>query len=195
MNAEERRTVAYHESGHALLALSLPGSDPVHKISVIPRGISALGYTMQRPTEDRYLMSADELKNRMTILLGGRAAEQLILERLSTGAADDLAKATDIARAMVMRFGMHPLLGLTSHEADLPASMQTEFQRLPPRRYSEQTAREIDCAVRDLLHESLDRAVAIITARRRELELVASALLERETLTGDELRSLAGPAP
>jgi cell division protease FtsH len=190
MNQQERRTVAYHETGHALLAMSLPGSDAVQKISVIPRGIGALGYTLQRPTEDRYLMSAEELKDKMTVLLGGRAAEQLVFGHLSTGAADDLAKATDIARSMVMRFGMHPLLGLVSYEAERPAFIAMDLQPSAPRRYSEETAREIDCAVRDLLQEALDRALAIIGAQRPALERVAVALLERETLTGEELRGL-----
>jgi cell division protease FtsH len=194
MNPEERRTVACHETGHALVALSLPGADAVHKISVIPRGIGALGYTLQRPTEDRYLMSAEELKSKMVVLLGGRAAEQAILGRVSTGAADDLAKATDIARGMVMRFGMHPVLGLTSHEVERPAFIQNDYQPATPRRYSEQTAREIDCAVRDLLHEALDRALAIVASRRAELERVAAVLLEKETLTGGELRALLSVA-
>jgi cell division protease FtsH len=194
MNPQERRTVAYHETGHALLALSLPGSDTVQKISVIPRGIAALGYTLQRPTEDRYLMSADELKNKMAVLLGGRAAEQVAFGQLSTGAADDLARATDIARGMVMRFGMHPRLGLASYEAERPALLQPELQPISPRRYSEDTAREIDCAVRDLLQEALDRALAILATRRAALDRVAAALLERETLSGEELRALlAGP--
>jgi cell division protease FtsH len=194
LNPQERRTVAFHETGHALLALSLPGSDAVHKISIIPRGIGALGYTLQRPTEDRYLMSVEELQNKMTVLLGGRAAEQVMLGRLSTGAADDLAKATEIARSMVMRFGMHPVLGLASYEAERPVFLQTEFQPSAPRKFSEETAREIDCAVRELLGAALDRAVAIVTSRRRELERVAAALLERESLTGEELRVLLSEA-
>jgi cell division protease FtsH len=190
LNPAERRTVAYHETGHALVALSIPGSDAVHKISIIPRGVGALGYTLQRPTEDRYLMSAGELADKMTVLLGGRAAEQVVSGTLSTGAADDLAKATDIARSMVTRFGMHPLLGLASYEAERPVFLQAEFQPALPRRYSEETAREIDCAVRDLLRDALDRAVAILAARRDCLERVAAELLRRETLTGSELRAL-----
>jgi len=187
---EERRTVACHETGHALLALSLPSGDVVHKISIIPRGIGALGYTLQRPTEDRYLMSSEELQGKMTVLLGGRAAEQIMLGHLSTGAADDLAKATEIARSMVMRFGMHPVLGLASYEPERAAFLQTEFQPYSPRRFSEETAREIDCAVRELLAAALDRAVAILSARRGALERISAALLERETLTGEELRAL-----
>ena len=190
LNPEERRTAACHETGHALLALSLPGSDVVHKISIIPRGISALGYTLQRPTEDRYLMSSEELQNKMTVLLGGRAAEQIMLGRLSTGAADDLAKATEIARSMVMRFGMHPVLGLASYEPERPVFLQTEFQPFSPRRFSEATAREIDCAVRELLAAALERADSILNARRAALERISTALLERETLTAEELHAL-----
>ncbi len=190
LNPEERRVVAYHETGHALLALSLPGTDTVHKISIIPRGIGALGYTLQRPTEDRYLMSAEELQNKLTVLLGGRAAEQISNGRLSTGAADDLAKATDIARSMAMRFGMHPVLGVASYEDQRPAFLQADFQPSAPRRFSEETAREIDCAVRELLSAALARAVATLSSQRAVLERVAATLLERETLSGEELRAL-----
>jgi len=121
LNPNERKVVAYHEMGHALVAMSLPGVDPVHKISIIPRGIGALGYTIQRPTEDRYLMTRDELENKMAVLLGGRAAEKVVFDHLSTGAADDLAKVTDIARSMVMRYGMEEKLGHVAYEADRPA--------------------------------------------------------------------------
>jgi cell division protease FtsH len=193
MNPDERRTVAYHESGHALVAFTLPGSDTVQKISIIPRGIGALGYTLQRPTEDRYLMSAEELKNKMAVLLGGRAAEQEVFDRLTTGAADDLTRATDIARGMVMRFGMHPRLGVASYEVERPAFIQLDLQQGTARRYSEETAREIDCAVRDLLQEALERARQIIAAQRTALERVAAALLEHETLTGEDLRALLEP--
>jgi cell division protease FtsH len=183
--------VAYHETGHALLASSLPGADPVQKISVIPRGIGALGYTLQRPTEDRYLLSASELTDRMTVLLGGRAAEQLVFGSASTGAADDLAKATDIARSMVMRFGMHPLLGLASYEAERAAFLpMNDPGAAAPRHYSDATGREIDCAVRELLRDAFDRALALIGARRAALDRVATTLLEKETLGGEELRAL-----
>src|SRR6185503_18114342 len=116
LNPRERKVVAYHESGHALAALALPGTDTVQKVSIIPRGVGALGYTIQRPTDDRYLMGKGELGDRMTVLLGGRAAEELIFSEVSTGAADDLEKATDIARSMVMRYGMAAQLGPVSYE-------------------------------------------------------------------------------
>ena len=120
--------VAHHEMGHALMAMALPGVDPVHKVSIIPRGVGALGYTIQRPTEDRFLMTREELENEIAVLLGGRAAEKIIYNHLSTGAADDLVKATNIARAMVMRYGMDPELGHVSYDADRPGFLGTGDQ-------------------------------------------------------------------
>src|ERR1700676_3548939 len=148
LNRKEREIVAHHEMGHALVALALPGTDPVHKISIIPRGIGALGYTIQRPTEDRFLMSREELENKMAVLLGGRAAEQVIYCRLSTGAADALVKVTDIARSMVMRYGMEEKLGNLSYQDDPSPFLPTSVSPPPVRRYSEETAKEIDRAVR-----------------------------------------------
>jgi len=191
LNAKERHIVAHHEMGHALVALSLPGTDTVHKISIIPRGIGALGYTIQRPTEDRYLMSREELENRMAVLLGGRAAETIVFGEISTGAADDLQKATDIARAMVTRFGMVESLGQVAFEDQPQPLLGT-----PPgsfgqeRRYSEETAREIDMAVRQIVAKAFDRARGILTTKRALLERAAAVLLEKETLTEVELRAL-----
>jgi len=186
----ERETVAYHEMGHALLAMALQGTEPVHKISIIPRGVGALGYTIQRPTEDRFLMAQDELENKLAVLLGGRAAEMLVFGKPSTGAADDLAKATDIARAIVMRYGMHDKLGLVAYEEErhvfLPGVPVTSTER----RYSEETAREIDCAVRDAIHSAFDKATSVLTPARRVLERGAKLLLEKETLTDIELVKL-----
>ena len=195
LNPEERRIVAHHEMGHAVVALALPGADRVHKVSIIPRGIGALGYTIQRPTEDRYLMTAEELENKMAVLLGGRAAEMLVFGRASTGAADDLAGATGIARAMVARYGMIEKLGPVTYEAD-PAPL-LGVQPMPGfkgRDYSEETAREIDCAVRDLVNGALDRATAVLRRHREALDAGAKALLERETLTEAELPVLAKSA-
>ena len=190
LNPKERRVVAHHEMGHALVALSLPGSDTVHKVSIIPRGIGALGYTIQRPTEDRYLMSREELENRMAVLLGGRAAETIVFGEISTGAADDLQKVTDIARAMVTRYGMVEKLGQVTFE-DQPQSF---LGTAPPfgqeRRYSEETAREIDIAVRNIVAQAFDKAVGILTAKQALLERAAARLLEKETLTESELRAL-----
>jgi cell division protease FtsH len=188
LNANERRTVAYHEMGHALVAMSLPGSDPVHKISIIPRGIGALGYTIQRPTEDRFLMTREELENKMAVLLGGRAAEKVVFDHLSTGAADDLAKVTGIARSMALRFGMVEKLGNVSFEEDRPNLLGIPMA--PQREYSEDTAREIDVAVRDFVDAAFDRAVAILTRERDTLERGAKLLLEKETLVEVELAEL-----
>jgi len=191
LNPKERRVVAHHEMGHALVALSLPGSDTVHKVSIIPRGIGALGYTIQRPTEDRYLMSREELENRMAVLLGGRAAETIVFGELSTGAADDLQKVTDIARAMVTRYGMVEKLGQVTFEDQPQPFLGTPAAPFgQERRYSEETAREIDMAVRDIVAQAFDKAIGILTARRALLERAAARLLEKETLTESELRAL-----
>ena len=190
LNKKEREVVAFHEMGHALVAISLPGTDPVHKISIIPRGIGALGYTIQRPTEDRYLMTSEELMNKMAVLLGGRAAEQLIFEHLSTGAADDLAKVTDIARGMVMRYGMHVPLGHVAYESERPLFLQVPGAPPPTRDYSEETAREIDHAVRDLVAAAFEKARTILHTHRETLERGARELLAKETLTEEDLNRL-----
>ena len=191
MNPHERQVIAYHETGHALVALSLPGTDPVHKISIIPRGIGALGYTLQRPTEDRYLMTKQELADKMAVLMGGRAAERLVFDQVSTGAADDLSKATDIARNMVMRYGMDETLGPVTYMPDRPLFLgQTPIMENVGREYSEPTAREIDTAVRALVDAAFDTATAILGDHRAALEETAAKLLEKETLTEDELPSI-----
>jgi len=192
LNVKEREVVAFHEMGHALVAMALPGTDPVHKISIIPRGIGALGYTIQRPTEDRYLMTREELENKMAVLLGGRAAEILVFGEISTGAADDLDKATDIARNMVTRFGMHEELGQMTYEEPRSSFLGETGLSLTPRRYSEETAREIDCAVRELTEQAREKATHILTANRDRLEEGARRLLEKETLLAEELPR---PAP
>ena len=196
LNPQERRVIAVHEMGHALVALSLPGMDTVHKVSIIPRGIGALGYTIQRPTEDRFLMTRQELENKMAMLLAGRAAEALLIGEISTGAADDLAKATDIARSMVMRFGMDSTLGQVTYEnapspflGPLPEGYDMGTRRMAP-----DTAREIDCAVRELTEAALRRATDILTQRRATLQEGAARLLARETLNEDEIQALVRPA-
>jgi len=191
LNAKERETVAHHEMGHALVALALPGTDPVHKVSIIPRGIGALGYTIQRPTEDRFLMTRDELENKMAVLLGGRAAEHVIYGRLSTGAADDLAKVTDIARSMVMRYGMEEKLGNLSYQDEPTPFLPAVQQRPPPREYSDETAREIDRSVRAISETAFKRAVDILTMNRAVLEEGARQLLQKETLTEAEIAVIA----
>lgn len=182
LDPEERKTVAYHEMGHALVASALPGADPVHKVSIIPRGVGALGYTMQRPTEDRYLISRPDLESKMAVLMGGRAAEELIFEEISTGAADDLDRATDIARQMVMRFGMTDSLGQMVYDAQRQAFLGNDQPAIAPRSYSEDTAREIDLTVRGLVDDAYAHAKSILEKRRKELEEGAELLLERETL-------------
>jgi cell division protease FtsH len=198
LNPLERKVVAYHEMGHALVALTLPGTDVVHKVSIIPRGIGSLGYTIQRPIEDRYLMRRDELENKMAVLLGGRAAEHVVFGELSTGAADDLAKVTDIARAMVTRYGMVETLGQVTYEEEQSRFLAGPAMPQMPgeKRYSEETAREIDRAVRQFVDEAFARAVKVLTDRRDVLEKGAAMLLEKETLTEAELAALVGkPAP
>ncbi|MDI3261430.1 MAG: ATP-dependent zinc metalloprotease FtsH [Fulvimonas sp.] len=195
LNAREREVVAHHEMGHALVAMVLPDVDPVHKVSIIPRGIGALGYTMQRPTEDRFLLTRHELENRMAVMLGGRAAEHLVYGELSTGAADDLARATDLARSMVTRYGMDPQLGHVVFEEQRPLFLDTPGA-VRPRDYSENTAAHIDRAVHDLVQSAFDRAVGILAERRDRLLAGAQRLLAQETLSGEELRKLLeAPAP
>ncbi|MBU6497303.1 MAG: ATP-dependent zinc metalloprotease FtsH [Rhodospirillales bacterium] len=192
LNPHERDIVAHHEMGHALVAMALPGSDPVQKISIIPRGIAALGYTMQRPLEDRYLMDRRELRQRMAVLLGGRAAESLMFDEVSTGASDDLAKATDIARSMVLRFGMADGLGLVAYDTEggsLYLGEQAGMD-LRPRRYGEHTADAIDVAVRALLDEAFARARAILQQNLPLLDRSAKDLLTKETFGADDLKAI-----
>jgi len=190
LNPHERKVVAYREIGHTLTAESLPHMDPVRKVSIIPRGIGSLGYTIQRPTEDRFLMSREELQNKMAVLLGGRAAELLIFSEATTGAADDFDKVTQIARAMVTRYGMSDTLGQMTYE-----EQRQPFLGLAPfstheRQYREETAREIDCAVRKLTDRAREKALHILTVFRQELEESAAQLLEKETLRAAELPRL-----
>ena len=184
----ERELVAYHEAGHALVTLALQGAETVQKISIIPRGIGALGYNIQRPTEDRYLMTREELKDKMTSLLGGRAAEELVLDKLSTGAADDLSKATDIARNMVTRYGMDEALGPTTYaEQPSPYLGDVVAPQSLWRSYSERVAGEIDAAVQRLVSDALERATKILSSNDKLLHETAAKLLQRETLSGDEI--------
>jgi len=182
LNPLERRVVAYHELGHAMVALALPGTDSVHKVSIIPHGIGALGYTIQRPTEDRYLMTRAELENKMAGLLGGRASEQLVFHEISTGAADDLARATDIARAMVLRYGMSEALGNVTYDRERSPFLQPNVPLPQERNYSDETAEAVDRAVRQLVDGAFDRAFGILQQNRALLDRTAAALLESETL-------------
>jgi cell division protease FtsH len=196
LNPREREIVAHHEMGHAIVALSTPGTDPVHKVSIIPRGIGALGYTIQRPTEDRFLMTREELENKMMVLLGGRAAEMIVYGHLSTGAADDLQRVTDIARSIVTRYGMSERLGSVAYERD-PRSLLAGPNALPmgprERDYGEATGDAIDAEVRGIVDGVLERTVRLLRERREVLEGSARRLLEKETLDEAELLALAGP--
>jgi cell division protease FtsH len=182
LNPLERRVVAYHELGHAMVSLALPGTETVHKVSIIPHGVGALGYTIQRPTEDRYLMTRAELEHKMAGLLGGRAAEQLVFREISTGAADDIARATDIARAMVLRYGMSQALGNVAYDRDRSPFLQPNFPVPQERSYSEGTAEAVDGAVRKLVDNAFQAASSILQQNRTLLDHTAAALLETETL-------------
>ncbi len=191
LSPKERRVVAYHEMGHALLGMALPGVDIVHKVSIIPRGIGALGYTIQRPSEEHFIMTRDELENRMAVLLGGRAAEHIVFGHLSTGAADDLAKATDIARDMVMRYGMEEKLGPVVYDVERPTFLNVPAgMGWPERRYSDQTAHAIDEAVQHIVERVFARAVEVLSKQRKVLEKGAVLLLEHETLDEAALGAL-----
>ncbi len=190
LNARERETVAWHEMGHALAAAHLPGADPVHKVSIIPRTIGALGYTMTRPTEDRFVITQSELENRIVMLLAGRAAELIRFAEVSTGAADDLVRATDIARQIVTRFGMDTTIGQAVLEQDRGGFLGDERASFSPRDHSEATAREVDLAIRGLLDLALERATALLKTCHADLAAGATLLMERETITPTEFPPL-----
>ncbi len=189
INPKEREIVAYHEMGHAIVASSLPGTDPVKKISIIPRGIAALGYTMQTPTEDRFLMNKSELLNRIATLLGGRAAEEIVFEDISTGAHNDLARATDIARSMVKEYGMSAKMG----QVYFAREKRNQFLNIPMEgavEYSEATAEMIDSEVREIIGNQYARTMEILGEKRDVLDNGAKILLEKEKIEGDELNTL-----
>lgn len=186
----ERKIVAYHEMGHALVSLLLSGVDRVQKVSIIPRGVGALGYTIQRPTEDRFLLTEDELQDKMAVLLAGRAAERLVFGKVSTGAADDLAKASDMARSAA-EYGMVPALGDVAYDRHPAQFLQgAHAGTWIERSYAEETAREIDCAVRDIVAQVAARAASLLEGHRDLLERGANALLGRETLAVADLQAL-----
>jgi cell division protease FtsH len=190
MSQKERRIVAYHESGHAIVASVLPGLDPVHKISIVQRGFGALGYTMQLPLEDRYLLTRTDLLNQLSVLLAGRTAEEIAFDEISTGAQNDLQRATDIARAMVTEFGMSDALGAVSYNGHKrPAFLDLP---LPQERgpHSEETAQQIDAEVKRIMTEAHDQARRVLNERRPSLDDLATRLLEKEVIEGDELRAM-----
>ena len=189
MHEQEKLRIAYHESAHALAACSLPGADPVHKVSIIPRGLAALGYTMQRPEGDRYLLTQSELESRIQVLLAGIVAEEIIFHDISTGAQNDLERATEIARSMVMEFGMSRLGRISFREEGRPLFLNHSTEWPAPRLYSEQTAREIDQEVKRILEESLQKVRELLEARRPALMALAQRLMEREVLDTEELQA------
>jgi cell division protease FtsH len=191
MSQKEKEIVAYHESGHALVAMLLPGTDPVSKISIIPRGIAALGYTQQLPTEDRYLMTRDELLDRLQVLLGGRVAEEVIFGDISTGAQNDLQRASDIARTMVMEYGMSERLGLLTY-THTPQSRYFDLGLgSNEREYSERTAQNIDEEKSRIMDEAHQKVLLKLKNYGDSLEKLAKALLEKETIDGDELKQFS----
>jgi cell division protease FtsH len=196
LSERERRIVAYHESGHAIVASLLPGLDPVHKISIVSRGFGALGYVMQLPLEDRYMMTASDLRHQLAVLLGGRTSEEVALGEVSTGAQNDLQRATDLARAMVTEYGMSPEMGLVSYDS---ARRRALFLDVPGGNergpYAEDTAQRIDAEVRRIIDEAHDTARSLLTEHRDELEALTARLLEKEVLDGDEVRALLGLPP
>jgi len=195
MSQKEREIVAYHESGHAIVATAIPGMDPVHKISIVQRGFGALGYTMQLPLEDRYLMQRRDLLNQLAVLLGGRTAEEIALGEISTGAQNDLLRATDIARAMVTEWGMSDALGAINYDGH-KRSKFLDFQIGPERgAYAEDTGRLIDSEVKRIMTDAHDEARTILTSKREILERVTRRLLEVEVMEGAQLRELMGIAP
>ncbi|MEW6667930.1 MAG: ATP-dependent zinc metalloprotease FtsH [Thermodesulfobacteriota bacterium] len=196
INPEERKIVAFHELGHAVVALSLPGTDPVQKISIIPRGIAALGYTMQVPTEDRFLMKRTELLNKIATLLGGRASEEIFFGDVSTGAHNDLSKATDIARSMVTEYGMSEKIGQVYFSREKrPLFLDVRMGMKDQAEYSEETARLIDQEVKEILDRQYKVALQILQEKRTVLEKAVDVLLDREKIQGEELMALMGLKP
>ncbi|MDP2735017.1 MAG: AAA family ATPase, partial [bacterium] len=189
MNPQEKEIVAFHESGHAIVAESVKYADPVHKISIIPRGIAALGYTQQQPTEDRYLMTRPELLDRLAVLLGGRVAEELVFGEISTGAQNDLQRATAIARSMVTEYGMSDRLGLVTYESvRQPLFLPENYT--PNKIYSETKATQIDEEISSVMEQTHQRVRSILSERRKVLDNLAHLLSEKEIVQGQELRQM-----
>jgi len=194
MNPRVRRIVAFHEAGHAIVASVLPGTDPVHKVSIVQRGFGALGYTMQLPTEDRYLMTRTELEHQLAVMLGGRTAELIIFNEFSTGAQNDLLRATDIARAMVTEFGMSEAIGPVNHEGHRRGTF-IEAPYVPERgAYAEETARVIDAEIKRIISTAEATARRVLTDQRATLDALSERLLDKEVVEGEELRAMLAPA-
>ena len=192
MNEQERTTVAYHESGHALIAELVPHGDPVSKISIVPRTRGALGYTMQMPTEDRYLLTLDELQDRIAVMLGGRAAERIVLDKISTGASDDIMRATELARRMVTEFGMSEKLGSVRYAGQQLQYLGGAVE--DSSNVSQETREIIDREVQRLVTEQYDRAQNLLREHRDALEKLAQLLLTKETADGSAVKAALGKA-
>jgi cell division protease FtsH len=190
MNEDEKHRVAYHESGHALVAYSLPNTDPVHKVSIIPRGLAALGYTMQRPEGDRFLMTQSELESRIQVLLAGTIAEEIIYTDISTGAQNDLERATEIARKMVMEFGMSRMGRVNYRESNRSPFLAMASGEESSRHCSETTMREIDQEVRRIIDESIEKVRHILEVRRPALEAITKELIEVESIDATVLERI-----
>jgi cell division protease FtsH len=190
MHEDEKQRVAYHESGHALLAYSLPNTDPVHKVSIIPRGLGALGYVLQRPEGDRYLLTQGELGSRIQVLLAGTITEELVFEDVSTGAQNDLERATEIARSMVMEYGMSRLGRVNYRESGRSPFLASSMEVPRERSHSEQTAREIDQEVKRIIDTSIEKVRHILAARRASLDALAKQLMEKEVIDAAELKAI-----
>ncbi len=190
INKKEREIVACHESGHAIVAESLPTAERVHRVSIIPRGISALGYTLQLPTEDRYLMTKGELIEKLCVLLGGRAAEEIVFKEISTGAQNDLQRATDIARKMVVNYGMSETLGPITFGRGGDLTFLKTDGLMNRSEYSEKTAIEIDEEVKRIINQAYQKAKDILERKKDKLHKLSSLLLKKEVLEGDELRKV-----
>ena len=195
ISKKEKEIVAYHEAGHAIVAEAVPTGDPVHKISIIPRGIAALGYTQQLPTDDRYLMTKSELEDKLCVLLGGRVAEEIIFQDISTGAQNDLQRATDIALGMVTEYGMSQKLGLRTFEKERRSAFLEAPMPTSPRDYSEEKAKQIDEEVEQILGNAHKRVRQILNDKREILEQLYRLLLEQEVVEGEQLRQIMGKTP
>ena len=191
INPKEKKIVAYHEVGHAMVAAMTPGAEPVHKISIIPRGLAALGYTQQRPTEDRYLMSYEELLSKIDVLLGGRVAEKITFSSVTTGAGNDLMRATDIARAIVSEYGMGKTLGLSTYPKQRnPVFLQTQQLLSSGREYSDETAAKLDEEVKSILEQREQQVSALLITHKETLIKVSEMLLEKEVLFEEDFQNL-----
>jgi cell division protease FtsH len=198
IHEDEKQRVAYHEAGHALVAYSLPNTDPVHKVSIIPRGFGALGYTMQRPEEDRYLLTKSELDSRIQVLMAGTIAEEMIYDDISTGAQNDLERASEIARCMVMQFGMSRLGRVNYRESNRSPFLAVSGEMSPPSGHSEQTMREIDEEVKRIIDDAVVEVRSVLQTRQASLQALTDRLIEKEVIDADELKKIieaTSPSP